>query len=169
MPIKFKYTNTLFINVLFLALISLAATLRRDDFTYTMREVNKKAWLQGTWLTLTNEGRVYCQWNKTKETNYSGYKFKISESGDTVLLARYEIKFSSKSYEMRCQEAGNSGHAHILPMRSANKRKMAFESIVFNDTLQIKMTATENEGMIFYDNVVNSNSEKELIYIKVKN
>ncbi|MBK8848350.1 MAG: hypothetical protein IPO27_18145 [Bacteroidetes bacterium] len=41
MLFKFKYSNTLFINVLVLALISLAATLRRDDFTYTMREVEK--------------------------------------------------------------------------------------------------------------------------------
>ncbi|MBK8848349.1 MAG: hypothetical protein IPO27_18140 [Bacteroidetes bacterium] len=93
----------------------------------------------------------------------------ISESGDTVMLSRYELSFNNKTYEMRCQEAGSNSHSHILPLRTANKRKMSFESVVFDDTLQINMSTTANEGMIFYDNVVNSNSEKEIIYIKIKN
>ncbi|MBL0050215.1 MAG: hypothetical protein IPP29_01185 [Bacteroidetes bacterium] len=166
----FKFTNKLFINIVVLGIMSIAATLRRDDFTHTQIAADNIAWLQGTWMHLSDDGRVYAQFSKDKNDVLNGMVFTLTENGDTNLTTKYKINFKRRNFLMQCIDYRNqTSNITNYQMVHGNNNKILFEFKNETDIKLLEMRHTNNNAMVVMKTDSYSQNKNEETFIKLKN
>lgn len=165
-----KFSNKLFINVVVLALISIAFTLRRDDRLNARMTSESISWVYGTWVTLTDDGRVYCQFVKDKDDALSGFVFNISDNGDTNIITRYKVNFKMRNYLMQAIDYNNQEtNITNYQMVRGNKNKILFECKNETDIKLLQLRHTNNDALVVVKNDSYSQNKSEDTFIKLKN
>ncbi len=150
--------------------MSIAATLRRDDFTHTQIVANNIAWVEGTWMMLTDDGRVYCQFSKDKDDALNGAIFTISMNGDTCITTKYKINFKRRNFLMQCVDYRNqTTDITNYQMVKGDNNKILFELKNETDIKLLELRHTINDAMVVMKSDSYSQNKSEVTFIKLKN